>query len=173
MQPVSVPLRFLTRLIGTALATLSSLGLITPTPVLGADLPTISIEHLYYLQTRGTHLQNLKPDEWVDYCLAHKLGGPSFESLYAQVVWIRVELTKLLKVESVQITDPYIRWLQRAQDAYTGLLREEAQRIRNGLVREGSIAGETLEVITKLQQQVPPPPNASLSPPQDNQRPAK
>jgi hypothetical protein len=131
---------------------------------LGADLPTVSIDHLYYLQSRGAHLQNLKPDEWVDYCISHKLGGPSFESLYAQVVWVRVESTRLLKVESVPITDPYIRWLQRALEAYTGLLREEAQRIRNGLIREGTIATETLEVLTKLQQQAPASPSAPPPP---------
>ena len=56
----------------------------------------------------------------------------------------------------MQITDPYIRWLQRALEAYTGLLREEALRIRNGLVREGTLAGETLDILSKLTPQAPP-----------------
>jgi hypothetical protein len=52
----------------------------------------------------------------------------------------------------VPVTDPYIRWLLKAQDVYAGLLREEVERVREGLVREGAIATEALESIAKAQE---------------------
>jgi hypothetical protein len=116
-----------------------------------ADLPTVSIEHLYYLQTRAQRLKEIKPDEMIDYCLALKIGGPAFDSLNAQVHWLRIEHTKLLKVDMLPITDPYIRWLNKALEAYSNLLRDEAVRIREGLLKEGAVATDTLEAIGRAQ----------------------
>lgn len=110
------------------------------------------MEHLYFLQTRGRHLAELKPDLLVNYFLAQKIGGQTFNNLNAQVEWIRIELARLVKVDMVPLTDPYIRWLTKAQDVYLGLLREEAERVREGLVREGTIAAATLENISRAQE---------------------
>ena len=135
-------------------------------PLAAADLPTVSIEHMYYLQARATALKELKPEEMVNYCLAQKLGGPAFDSLNAQVQWLRIELAKLLKVDLLTPTDPYIRWLNKAIDTYGVLLREEAQRIREGLLQEGAIASEALEAISRAQnaQSAPGTPSSSQGP---------
>lgn len=117
-----------------------------------ADLPTVSMEHLYFLQARGRALSELKAEALLNYLLAGKLGGPSFNNINAHVEWIRIELARLVKVDMVPVTDPYIRWLIKAQDVYAGLLREEAERIRDGLVRDGLIATETLENISRAQE---------------------
>ena len=116
-----------------------------------ADLPTVSIEHMYYLQARAVALKELKPEEMVNYCLAQKLGGPAFDNLNAQVQWLRIELAKLLKVDMLTPTDPYIRWLNKAIDTYGTLLREEALRVREGLMQEGAIATEALDAISRAQ----------------------
>jgi hypothetical protein len=110
------------------------------------------MEHLYFLQARGRALAELKPDLLVNYFLSQKIGGRSFDNLNAQVEWIRIELARLLKVDMVPVTDPYIRWLLKAQDVYMGLLREEAERVREGMVREGTIATDTLESIARAQE---------------------
>ena len=122
------------------------------TAVRAADLPTVSMEHLYFLQARGKGLAEMKAEALVNYFLAQKIGGPGFNNIHSQVEWIRIELARLLKVDMVPVTDPYIRWLLKAQDVYAGLLREEVERVREGLVREGAIATEALENIAKAQE---------------------
>jgi len=37
---------------------------------MAADLPTVSVEHLYYLVSRGERVGKLRADEMVDYCIA-------------------------------------------------------------------------------------------------------
>lgn len=110
------------------------------------------MEHLYFLQARGKALSELKAEALLNYVLAGKIGGQNFNNINAHVEWIRIELARLVKVDMVPLTDPYIRWLIKAQDVYAGLLREEAERIRDGLVREGMIATETLEAIARAQE---------------------
>jgi hypothetical protein len=121
-------------------------------PVSAADLPTVSMEHLYFLQARGRALSELKSEPLINYLLALKLGGQTFQNANAQVEWIRVELARLVKIDMVPVTDPYIRWLTKALDVYSGLLREEAERVRDGIVREGMIATQTLETISRAQE---------------------
>jgi hypothetical protein len=119
---------------------------------LPADLPTFSMEHLYFLQARSRALAEIKPDPLIHYIVAQKLGGSSFGNIHAHVEWIRIELARLVKVDMVPLSDPYIRWLLKAQDVYTGLLREEAEKIKDGLMREGEIASKTLENIARSQE---------------------
>lgn len=121
----------------------------------GADLPTVSMEHLYYLHQRALDLREVKPDEMVDYCIAQKLGGPVFDQLNGQILWLRIELTKMLKVDMIPPTDPYVRWLQKAIEAYGVLVREEAQRVHRGIQQEGRIAQATLDAIAKSQAAAP------------------
>lgn len=49
--------------------------------------------------------------------------------------------------------DPRIIVLNRTQEEYSKLLREEAQKIQNGILREGQVATDTLQVIAQVQQQ--------------------
>jgi hypothetical protein len=51
----------------------------------------------------------------------------------------------------VSSTD-HIRLLTKAQGVYSVLLRGDAERIRDGLIREGMIATETLENIARAQE---------------------
>jgi len=118
-----------------------------------ADLPTVTVEHLYYLQARAERIRRLKPDEMIDYCIAQKIGGNAFDQLYGQLFTMRVDLAKLLKVEELKVTDPRVVTLNRTSEAYTSLLREEAQRVQNGIIREGQIATDTLIVIARAQNQ--------------------
>jgi hypothetical protein len=118
-----------------------------------ADLPTISLEHLYYLQTRAECVRKFKGDDMVDYCLAQKIGGSGFENLYTQIFSLRTEATKLLRIEEVKATDPRILLLNRSIDAYTALLREEAEHVKNGILKEGKVAEDTLTAIAKAQNQ--------------------
>ena len=118
-----------------------------------ADLPTVSIEHLYYLQSRAERVGKLKPEQLVDYCIAQKLGSSSFESLYTQLFSMRIDVTKLTKVEEVPPGDPRIVTLTRTIDAYTTLLYDEARRVQNGILREGEVATDTLVAIAKVQRQ--------------------
>jgi hypothetical protein len=118
-----------------------------------ADLPTISGEHLYYLRARGQHLRKLAPDEMIEYCVAQKLGGRAFEDLYSQLFSMRIELTKLQRVEGLSDDDSRVKILTKTYAAYHSLLRDEAQKIQNGLVREGQVAAETLESLGRAQQQ--------------------
>ena len=116
-----------------------------------ADLPTVTVEHLYYLQARGERIRKLKPDEMIDYCIAQKIGGASFEHLYAQVFTMRIDLVKLLKIEEVQPNDPRVTLLKKTQEAYASLLREEAGHVQAGIVREGVVATDTMNTIARAQ----------------------
>jgi hypothetical protein len=64
-------------------------------------------------------------------------------------------LSKVTKVDILPASDPYVRWLNKTLEAYTGLLREEAVRVQNGLVKEGVLAFDTLEGIARAQNQAP------------------
>jgi hypothetical protein len=117
-----------------------------------SDLPTVSVDHLYYLRARGEHIRRLSADDLVDYCIAQKLGGRAFEDLYSQLFLMRIDLTKLQRVEGVSDEDSRVKTLKKTYAAEYGLLSEEAQRIQRGLVREGFIAAEALESISRAQQ---------------------
>jgi len=119
-----------------------------------ADLPSVTVEHLYYLRARAQRLQEFKPDEMIDYCLGLKIGGPAFDSVYAQVLWLRTELVKVTKVDILPASDPYVRWLNRALEAHVGVLREQAMHVQSGLLKEGSVAFDTLDAISKAQKAV-------------------
>ena len=118
-----------------------------------ADLPTLTVEHLYYLQARAEHIRKFRPDEMIEYCIAQKISGVAFDNVYSQLFTIRIDLARLLKVEEVLSTDPRAVTLNRTHEAYTALLREEAQRVQNGIVREGQIATDTLTTIARAQNQ--------------------
>jgi hypothetical protein len=119
--------------------------------VRAADLPTVTVEHLYYLQARGERIRKLRLEEMVEYCLALKLGGAAFEDIYQQLFSMRVELTKLLKVDEVPERDPRIVKLKKTHEELTEVLRAEVEKIQNGLAREGQIATETMEAIARAQ----------------------
>ena len=121
--------------------------------VSASDLPSVTLEHLYFLRARGQRVQEWRADDMVEYCLAQKIGGPAFDALYAQVSWVRLELVKVTKVDVLPASDPYVRWLNKTLEACTGLLREEAVRVQNGLVREGTVAFDALESIARAQSQ--------------------
>ena len=131
------------------LLTWLSLGAIS----MAADLPTVSVEHLYYLVSRGERVGKLRADEMVDYCIALKLGGSAFENLYTQIFSMRVDLARMLKVEEILPTDSRVVALNKTIDAYMVLLREEAQKVQKGIVQEGHVATETLTAIARAQNQ--------------------
>ena len=131
------------------LLTWLSLGAIS----MAADLPTVSVEHLYYLVSRGERVGKLRVDEMVDYCIALKLGGSAFENLYTQIFSMRVDLARMLKVEEILPTDSRVVALNKTIDAYMVLLREEAQKVQKGIVQEGHVATETLTAIARAQNQ--------------------
>jgi len=116
-----------------------------------SDLPSVTVEHLYYLRARALRLQEFKAEEMIEYCLGMKLGGPAFDSVYAQVLWLRTDLVRVTKVDILPASDPYVRWLNKSLEAHSGLLREEALRVQSGLVKEGSVAFDTLDAISKAQ----------------------
>ena len=116
-----------------------------------ADLPTVTIEHLYYLQARAERVRKFKPDEMIEYCIAQKIGGTALENLYSQLFSMRIELVKLLKVEGVRTDDPRVLTLQTTHAEYSKLLNEEARAVQNGLIREGQVAADTLTAITRAQ----------------------
>lgn len=116
-----------------------------------ADLPTVTVEHLYYLQARAARVRMFKPDEMIEYCIAQKIGGSSFENLYAQLFNLRIDLAKLLQIEGLKDTDPRVVTIIRTRAAYTTLLRDEAQRIQSGIVREGQVATDALTDIGRAQ----------------------
>ncbi len=118
----------------------------------GADLPTVSVDHLYFLRARGEHVRRLTPDDLVDYVVSQKLAGRAFEDLYSQLFSMRIDLTKLQRVEGLSDDDSRVKNLKRTYNAEYNLLVEEAQRVQRGLVREGVIAGETLEAIGRAAQ---------------------
>jgi hypothetical protein len=119
---------------------------------LSADLPTVTVDHLYYLRSRGEHLRKLTPDDVIDYCIAQKIGGSGFEDLYHQLFQMRIELTNLQRVDGLSEDDPRVKKVKKSYAAQYGLLSEEAQRIQRGIVREGVIATETLEAMGRAQQ---------------------
>ena len=128
---------------------------LVPQNTRAADLPSVTVEHLYYLRGIGRTLFILaKPDEMIDYCLGLKIGGPAFDSVYAQVLWLRTELVKVTKVDILPASDPYVRWLNRALEAHIGVLREQAMHVQSGLLKEGSVAFDTLDAISKAQKAV-------------------
>lgn len=88
----------------------------------------------------------------IEYCVAHKIGGRAFEDLYSQLFSMRIELTKLQRVESVSDEDARVKTLKKTYAAYYGLLSDEAQKIQRGLLREGQIAAETLDSMSRAQQ---------------------
>jgi hypothetical protein len=96
-------------------------------------------------------VQEYKAEEVIDYCLALKIGGPAFDTVYAQVLWMRTELVKTMKVDMLPASDSYVRWLNKSLEAYVGLLREEAMRVQSGLIKEGTVAFDTLEAISRAQ----------------------
>jgi hypothetical protein len=116
-----------------------------------ADLPTVSVEHLYYLRVRGEHLRRLSTDDIIDYCIAQKLGGRAFEDLYSQLFTMRIELTKLQRVEGLSDEDSRVKTLKKTYAAYYVLLSDEALKAQKGLMREGQIASETRESIGRAQ----------------------
>ena len=118
------------------------------------DLPSITAEHLYYLRARALRLQDAKAEEMLDYCVAMKIGGPVFDSLYAQLLWHRNELARVTKVDILPASDPYVRWLNKSFDACNALLKEEVLRVQAGLLKEGTVALDTLEMISKAQAQM-------------------
>ncbi len=125
-----------------------------PVGLSAVDLPSMTVEHLYYLRARSLRLQEAKPEEMIDYCVAMKIGGASFDSLYAQLLWHRNELARVTKVDILPASDPYVRWLNKSLEACTVLLKEEVVRVQAGLLKEGAVALDTLEMISKAQSQM-------------------
>ena len=117
----------------------------------GADLPTITVEHLYYLQARADRVRRFKPDEMIDYCVAQKVGGTGFEYADSQLFTVRVEIAKLVQLGNVEDADPRLVALRKSSDLYTGLLHEEAAKVQDGMIREGQIATDALQAIAKAQ----------------------
>jgi hypothetical protein len=118
-----------------------------------ADLPTVTIEHLYYLQARAERVRKFRGDEMIEYCLALKLGGAAFENVYTQICTMRIDRAKLVNVEGIKEEDPRVVTLGRSIAAYTEVLRGEAEKIQNGITREGQVATDALTAIGKAQTQ--------------------
>ena len=130
----------------------AGLAVLLAGPLLSADLPTVNVDHLYYLRARGEHIRKLTPDDMVDYVVSQKLAGRAFDDLYSQLFSMRIDLTKLQRMEGLSEDDTRVKNLKRTYNAEYNLLVDEAQRIQRGIVREGVIAGETLESIARIQQ---------------------
>ena len=127
------------------------IALLFATALEAADLPTISVDHLYYLQARAECVRDFKPQELINYCIVQKIGGSAFESLYSQLFTIRIELTKLIKVDGVRPEDPRVVTLNTTYEEYSKLLRQEAEAIQNGIFHEGQVATEALKAIARVQ----------------------
>jgi hypothetical protein len=130
----------------------TALSLVTATLAESADLPTTSIEHLYYLRARGENVRRLLADDVIEYCVTQKIGGRAFDDLYSQLATMRVDLAKLQRIDGLSDEDARVKTLKKAYAVYSGLLADEAQKIQRGLAREGQIAAETLESIGRAQQ---------------------
>ena len=122
------------------------------TALVAADLPQIGIEHLYYLRARGDYLRRLSAAEMVEYCVAQEIGGRAFDDLYVQLFLMRVELSKLQKIEGASEENPPVKTLKKTLSVQTELLEDEARNVQRGLIREGHIAFETLEAMGRAQQ---------------------
>jgi hypothetical protein len=120
-----------------------------------ADLPTISLEHLYYLKARSGRVAKFKPDEMIEYCLVQKLGGNAFENLYAQVFSNRIEVAKLLQVEAVDPKEARVVELNKTYEVLSKILNDEALKIQNGILSEGLVASDTLQGISIAQENQP------------------
>lgn len=118
-----------------------------------ADLPTVTIDHLYYLFTRGEIVRRLDAEEMIDYCVAQKIGGQAFDDLYAQVFAMKIGIMKLRKLEKVNDNDPRLVALLESHAEHSKLLEDEAKRVQKGLEREGRVANDTLVSIAKVQAQ--------------------
>ena len=127
------------------------IALLFSVTLFAADLPTVTVEHLYYLQARAERVRKFKSDEMIEYCIVQKIGGAAFENLYSQLFTIQIDLAKLLKVEEVQTKDPRVVTLTKTYNALNALLREEAQKVQNGITREGQVATDTLTTIARAQ----------------------
>jgi hypothetical protein len=55
-------------------------------------------------------------------------------------------------VEGLSDEDSRVKTLKKTYAAYYGVLSDEAQKIQRGMLREGQIAVETLELIGRTQQ---------------------
>jgi hypothetical protein len=117
-----------------------------------ADLPTTSVEHLYYLRARGEHVRRLTADDMIEYCVTQKIGGRAFDDLYSQLAAMRIDLAKLQRIEGLSDEDSRVKTLKKTYAVYSGLLIDEVQKIQRGLVREGQIAVDTPESIGRAQQ---------------------
>lgn len=130
-------------------------GLIIPlslvTTSFAADLPTVTVEHLYYLQARAERLNRFKPDQMVEYCIAQKLGGAAFESVYAQLFAMRLELVKLIEVDRINENDPRVITLNQTVQGYRKLLYEEVEKVQSGILAEGRVASDALSSIAAAQ----------------------
>lgn len=116
-----------------------------------ADLPTVSIEHMYYLQARAERVRRYKPDDMIEYCLAQKVGGAAFDYFYSQIFTNRATLARLLEVEGAEKNDGRVLQLTKTNEMFTHLLREEAVKVQNGMTREGQIASDSLDAMARAQ----------------------
>src|SRR4051794_36739754 len=121
-------------------------------PAQSADLPTTSVEHLYYLRTRAEHLRRISPDEMIEYCVAQKVGGRAFDDLYSQLSSMRIDLAKMQRLEGLSDEDSRVKTLKKTHAVVYTLLSDEAQKVQRAFVREGQIASETLDGIARAQQ---------------------
>src|SRR6186713_3304761 len=87
-------------------------------PLSAADLPTVTVEHLYYLQARAERVRRMKADEMIEYCVAQKIGGAAFENLYTRLFDMQLDLTKLLKIEGVLPEDHRVVLLKKTHEEY-------------------------------------------------------
>ena len=121
-------------------------------PLPAADLPTVSVEHLYYLRARGEYVRRLSAEDMVEYCVTQKIGGRAFEDLYVQLFHMRQELAKLQRVEGASEDDSRVKTLKKTHAVQFELLTDEARMTQKGIVREGHIAADTLEAMGRTQQ---------------------
>jgi hypothetical protein len=87
----------------------------------------------------------------IDYCIAQKIGGHAFDDLYSQLFTMRIDLTKLQRVEGLSDEDSRVKALKKTYAAEYGLLSEEAQRVQRGIMQEGIIAIQVLESLSRSQ----------------------
>jgi hypothetical protein len=111
--------------------------------------PTVSVDHMYYLQARADYVERLNQPQMMSYCVSQKIGGKAFEDLYGQVLALRVEVAKMIKVDQISYKDPKVEKLNLTITTYTDLLYEEAQKAQQGIIIEGKVASQALSHITK------------------------